>query len=578
MSDMELAKLTEPGIRKVAGERIFSRGEAYYAGGAVHETVREGSAIRALCEGSRSSPYRVRAVLSESGIESASCTCPMDGFCKHIVAMLLKFIDEPDDFREMPPLEDILSSLSREEMASVISSMVECEPRLVTLVTRAAAKTGAANDLDGLRHDIREAMFGDDPFQILMRLTGIMSMAHKLAEKGDWHGAGSVYHELLRELAPVYEEYLLPLDDDGDIAALACDCVEGLEVSLREKGISKEARYEWFESLLDAMLADIHIGGVSFAEGSLDVLMDFAGEEDWLSLEPTVLDLIPASEGWTREALVNVLAAWRKKWVRSDEAREVIREKGSSRQKVFSLVQDGRFEEAVSLARAHLEDQPGVMLDLADALVVAKAPECAVELLLQYASSEKQGCYRFLCYRQWLAEYYRKSRNHKKALEWQRKLFFDDPSLEMFSVLQKLGKTMKVWQEVRAEALDYLETIKRFGVLIDIALYEGDIQTALDLLPRLPRASCPDPRLDVAQAAEKTLPLEAIRLYKDLAEKAIALRHRESYGMAARYLVCVKKLYEKLDRIGEWREDLASLKNRYTRLPALQNELKKAGL
>lgn len=576
MSDGEPAKITEQEIRESTSERIFSRGKAYYTEGAVHGTIREGRAIRALCEGSRSVPYRVRAVLGEGGVERASCNCPMDGFCKHIVAMLLKFINEPDAFREVPSFEDILSSLSREEMALVISSMVECEPHLVTLVTSAAA--GAANDTGELRHEIREALFGDDPFQISERLTDILGMAHKLAEKRNWRSAGSMYNEILRELASVYEEDLLAFDDDGDIASVACDCTEGLEKCLQEGEIAREVCYEWFETLLDALLADIRIGGVSFAEGSSQVLMDFASEEDWLSLEQSVSDLIPSSEGWTRETLVNILSAWRQKWGRDDECRAIIQEDGSATQKVFLLVQDGGFEEAVSLAREHLENSPGDMLELADALVAAKTPERAVELLEPYVSSEKLSSRRFSCYLKWLAEYYGKSRNYQKALEWQRRVFFEDPSVEEFSMLQNLGRKMKVWEEIRQEALAHLETKKKFDVLLDIALCEGDIQRALDLLPRLPRAWGQDSRLDVAEAAEKTFPLEAIRLYRDVAETAIVLRQRESYRAAARCLARVRVLSEKLECVSEWREDLASFKKRYRHLPAFQDELKKAGL
>ncbi|HDQ93298.1 MAG TPA: hypothetical protein ENN89_04160 [Synergistetes bacterium] len=345
---MGLAKLTERGILEVAGERIFGRGKTYYAHGYVHETFRKGMEIRAFCEGSRPAPYRVRAILSEEGIESATCNCPKDGFCKHIVAMLLKFVNEPDVFREIPPLEDLLSSLDRGEMLSLISAMVECEPRLSILVTRAVAAAGDSFDLGELRQEIREAVQVDESYEIFSRLEDILVLARKLVKNRNWHGAGEIFNEVLREIASIYEEDLLALDDDGDISSVASDCIKGLDECLREGEIAPDVRRCWFETLLDALIADIDAGGVSFAEEGFDVLMDFAEEDDWLSLEEAVFDLISGSGGRERERLLNLLTAWRDKWGRTEEVSQIIRDNGSTTQRALLLVKEGRYEESLS--------------------------------------------------------------------------------------------------------------------------------------------------------------------------------------------------------------------------------------
>lgn len=576
---MDLAKLTEKGILEVAGESIFGRGKAYYAHGYVHETFRKGMEIRAFCEGSRPAPYRVRAILGEEGIESATCNCPMDGFCKHIVAMLLKFVNEPDVFLEIPPLEDLLSSLDRGEMLSLISTMVECEPRLSTLVTRAVAAAGESSDLGELRQEIREAIQVEESYEIFSRLEDILVLARKLAKNRNWHGAGAIFNEVLREIASIYEEDLLALDDDGDISSVASDCVKGLEECLQEGEIAPDARRCWFETLLDALLVDINAGGVSFAEEGFDVLMDFAGEDDWLSLEEAVLDLIPGSGGWKRERLLNLLTAWRDKWERTEETSQIIRDNGSTTQRALLLVKEGRYGESLSLARDLLADNdPGAILELAEALVEAKAGEHAVELLLPYASLEKQHPRRCFCYLQWLAEYFRKSEDYPKALQWQRKVFFEAPSVEMYSVLQQLGTKMKVWEEIRQEILVFLEREDQSRLLIEIALYEEDVQRAINLLPRSTDWYGYRLRLDVARAAEDKFPLEAIKIYQKETETAIAFKERSSYKKAAFYLLRVAKLYEKLECVEEWEEYLASLKKRYIHFPALQDELKKAGV
>jgi uncharacterized Zn finger protein len=111
--------------------------------------------------------------------------------------------------------------------------------------------------------------------------------------------------------------------------------------------------------------------------------------------------------------------------------------------------------------------------------------------------------------------------------------------------------------------------------LIKIALHEGDVTRALELLPRV-RNSWEDYEGEVAKAAEKDFPKEAVAIYKGKAEKAINERNRNSYGYAARTLKNVKRLYEKLNAKHEWTTYIQNLRKKYANLPALQDELQKA--
>src|SRR2546429_447885 len=53
---------------------------------------------------SQRSPYRVEATLCPTGGKSARtladtfCSCPRGGFCKHLVALLLIWLHEPESF------------------------------------------------------------------------------------------------------------------------------------------------------------------------------------------------------------------------------------------------------------------------------------------------------------------------------------------------------------------------------------------------------------------------------------------------------------------------------------------------
>ena len=136
MAEEKLPRLTEAHIRELASEQSFERGETYYHDGAVIEPIRQARELRAQCEGSDYEPYQVSATLAEGGIAETSCTCPYDhgGICKHVVALLLTYVHEPQSFRSIPPLAALLARRSQEELIALIAEMVKRKPKLLSLV------------------------------------------------------------------------------------------------------------------------------------------------------------------------------------------------------------------------------------------------------------------------------------------------------------------------------------------------------------------------------------------------------------------------------------------------------------
>ncbi|MCA1614513.1 MAG: SWIM zinc finger family protein, partial [Acidobacteria bacterium] len=129
-----MPRLTEAHVRELASEKSFDRGEAYYHDGAVLEPIRQEKELRAQCEGSDYEPYQVSAMLTDSGIAETSCTCPYDygGICKHIVALLLTYVHEPQAFRPIPPLSVLLAGRSQEQLIAVIGELIKREPELLS--------------------------------------------------------------------------------------------------------------------------------------------------------------------------------------------------------------------------------------------------------------------------------------------------------------------------------------------------------------------------------------------------------------------------------------------------------------
>ncbi len=76
----------------------------YYEQTAMVSMIRRGQQFLAEVEGSEYLLYQVRTIFDADGIHEASCSCPYDwgGWHKHIVAMLLIYIQAPETIEERP--------------------------------------------------------------------------------------------------------------------------------------------------------------------------------------------------------------------------------------------------------------------------------------------------------------------------------------------------------------------------------------------------------------------------------------------------------------------------------------------
>ena len=113
--------------------------------------------------------------------------------------------------------------------------------------------------------------------------------------------------------------------------------------------------------------------------------------------------------------------------------------------------------------------------------------------------------------------------NSAAELEVTGTLFQTQPFLRHYQELRDLARQLGRWETLRPEVLAFLEQAQNTALLIQIALDEGDIDRALELLRKTAKKDSygytytygysyygyGNIALDVARAAEETRPREA---------------------------------------------------------------------
>jgi uncharacterized Zn finger protein len=579
MPKEKLPKLTETQIRALANSQSFQRGEDYFRRGAILEPMRQGLELRAECGGSEYEPYQVHVTLNAQGIAITSCTCPYDwgDICKHRVALLLTYIHTPEVFRVVAPLDKLLADKSKEELIAIIQDLLRHKPGLLAIVELTTAtqeiKTGKPMNVSTCRTQARRALQQDSPRQVKRELRSLKDIAARVAKSGDYLNAGAIYHALLDEAAKGYDDLISSMDEDGDICTLVDDFAKGLGKCFTSGKPDEATRREWLKTLLEAELADIALGGIDLAPSAGDILFKQATVEDWLWIEELLRQAIQRSKGeWQRESLVEFLSEGLQKCGRKKEINALIEQQGSEEQQLFLLIKKKQIDEALRRMHDILKRKPGLLSQFADALVQAKVPQVAVNLVKQQEKSWQSY--------EWLAAYYGKHGTPQQALESHTEHFFFSPSVEKFKTLSQMSLKLNNWETLRGELLAELEHQENFSTLIEIALHEGDAARALALLPQVNIGWRYEDnyQLKVARVAEKDFPQEALALYKTKIERLIEQRGRDNYGEAVTLLKRVNAIYQRLDKLREWNLYINALRTQHAKLRALQEELATAKL
>jgi uncharacterized Zn finger protein len=590
-----LPRLTEADVQRYVPAPSFDRGRSYYHSGRVFDTVCRGDRLEARCEGSQPEPYRVTVTLGPGGIAGSDCSCPVGGGCKHVAALLLAWVHAPGEFLECEPVDVVLERKSKPELIALVQEMLKRAPELERLLdllapapgTSAPAGAGGGEggrrrtpvDPETYRRQIRYAMRDADDwravFSIAQEIASVVDIGDGFAAQGDWENAQIVYQAVLDEALPDYEM----THDEGDIAGEIDRAVEGLGDCLAARADDPLARRGLLRALFDVVKWNIESGGLGIGDAAFGFVLEHATAEDRQAIREWITAGLaaPSSDNeWTRKSRSDT---WGRLLLsldeRDDDVEGFLRRaeaQGLYRPLFDKLVQLGRLDQAVRVANEHLATSAWERLQAADTLEAAGRPDDALALVKAGLPGNKDD--RLPA---WLAERYERRGDLAGALDLHLERWKTVPSVSLYQTIERLATTLDQWALLRPRLLTDLERGRRFTLLAQIHLREQDWDAAWAAAEK-ETVLWSNVRLEVAQASEKHRPERAMAVYLEVAERLINARGRDKYATAAGYLRRVRDLHHAMGRSDEWAQLIASLRERHRGLPALKDELNKAGL
>jgi uncharacterized Zn finger protein len=612
--------LAIPDIQRWVGEQSLARGRPYFQQGAISSPRRQGLTLKAQCQGSRSAPYHVEVTLGASGIVSGACSCPVGGggHCKHVAALLLAWLETPEDFVEVEDVTTALERLDKAELVALVRRMVRRSPdleQLLELELPARRETSAAQPVDTssirrqMRHafDLARSRWGSTA-AVSRDARQFLEQAEVYLERDDGTSAAAIYAEIARcvldhysSLAEgdegydedydergyyghrydeydEYDEAADRFDEDGELGVIVDECVEGLRRCLMVVS-APTARESILEALFD--IYQWNITHEDFATGSdvSSVIIEQATLEERAHVANLVRDVLPGGQGWDaeyrRKRYAPFLLELEGDTIDDETYLRICRETGLLHELVERLLALGRVAEAAAAAR---QSEDMRLLGLAD-LFISHNQGALIEQVVR----ERARASQMPALIEWLKKRAKEAGNSQEALSLTETEFWRFPSVPSYNELKDLAQPLGQWDALRASILERLTKEKQYAVLTQIHLAEGAVDRALESLELMKKVhgywyGGGTLAIQVARAAEESRPEAAIQLYLQQVEELIQHQGRENYAIAAGHLKRVRDLYRQQGAGGTWQALITDLREKQRRLRALQDELNKAGL
>jgi uncharacterized Zn finger protein len=573
----EVARLSTPRIRRQVGESSIHKAKAYSRPNAWSNLRIQGAAIKGEVRGTAAVPYRVEVAFDGDDIARADCSCPIGagGHCKHVAALLLLYREHGDAFAEVEELDRALERRTQGELIALIRRMVRRVPELELLLDvplPGSAGAAAADDPEPFRRQARAAFqhAGDEwnagPLAA-RELHDIVATGDEFRERGELAAAAAAYRGVaevaLDELDSVH-------DEDGDLYEVIGACADGLGHCLEAMPWSERTRREeLLRALFDLYVIDENHGGLCAGDAIYEVLVRRTTPEERTRLAGWVRAAVPRGHAWSddyrRGQFGDLLLRLEGDTLDDAEYLRVCREMNRTEELVERLLQLGRKDEALAELDAAPDHRLLALAELFDQHALGDEAE---RVIRERAGSAKAVFAGAMV--DWLRGRAEVRGDAASARDLARRLFDLDPSLSRYQTLKRLTPAAE-WPTVQSDLCHSLARAKAHSLLLDIDLHDGQVERAVQRVSN--ERNLRHRALDVAKAAEKAIPREALELYRTAAEDLIEHRNRGAYQAACEHLAKVRSLYQRLGDDAAWAAYILTLRDQHRSLRAFREEL-----
>ncbi len=574
-------QLTEKAVRDWSGDAEVRKGRPYAESGAVTGGVLQGDTLKANVQGTAYKPYRAWARLAGNKVAAADCSCPVGdgGGCKHVAALLLRYVAAPDDFTEVEALDANLQGRDKAELIALIKQMVRRAPELETLLAMPlpGSKRKTPADPKVFRRQAAQ-VFREVPEyeewagdEVAQGIADIVMTGEGYEAADDWDGAAAVYQGVTDAVADDGREFLggdYQYEDDptGRLLAGLLRCLDRLPAGEpRRESLMRSA----FDLIRDTG-TDVPDPATDRQDG-LEALLARVTPDERRTLAGWTRHTRPTGDEWSsryqRQRAADLLLRIDADVMDDERYLAVCRGSGMQREVVAKLLELGRRVEAIAEVE-RLKNEPDY-LSYCD-LLVGGGEAVAAERIVR----SRPGCEKDHVALRWLTDRAKARRDAAEVLALTEKQFELWPNLAHYREI-RTGTPKAAWPAKREKILRALARRKSWGTLIDIHLADKEVVEAL----RIVREQRGTGRAQaVAAAAEAYHPADAAELYRRLAEREIEQRGRDAYKAACQHLKKVGELMARTGAADEFRRYVAGLLETHRTLRAFREEVEKAKL
>ncbi|HEX7056894.1 MAG TPA: SWIM zinc finger family protein [Bacilli bacterium] len=515
---------------------MIDRGFDYYLKKKVRavEFIPNGKIISQV-NGTRRQPYKVE--LDTDFFAISFCTCPYEGFCKHMVAVIFQTIAMAGQRPELL-YREIAGEAETEQFKR--QQAEQRKKRQTVSTARNLAKEPVVSETDTPQK----------------WLSYIRERLNRYNLTGD-HGFVKLYHDLEKKDA-VFPHIRFR---NGTLELLFflfayVEIIGRFDAYSRKYGNSYAYSfytpfairvYQHCMDELDGLLEDFdHSAAQNVAADYLKALIPHLSQQladcdgvfaDWLYIYRVI---------WTH--MLNV-----KDWVAAERA--------NLQQLLDHNKLSPQSRESISCGLIHLdvlERKDRAAMEKIDRLTVCKQPKYWFQYLYQFYTEQQWD--RLLAWLQWMAPLIKKG-----GSEFNNYLEYWDALAARHPVEREWSETMRYLlpHSYAIYAKRLLET-KRYAEWADVTMDCGKSASPL--------------QANVVREVEKAAPEVLLPIYHQYVELCILQKNREYYRIAVKALRRLGQCYKKLKRADDFQRFLEALCGKYYRLRALQEELRKGKL